>query len=172
MSGTTTTDHKLANLLGAFSVVVQDALREAEVSDSRAAAIICVGSHPGESIEELSRALGLSHSGTVRLVDRLKREHLVVRARTEKDRRTSRLRLSTQGAEEFEQLLDRRRQAIGRLIDHLPAGMAAGLTQALEALLSANTSNLADARRTCRLCAEQDCRPTGCPVETAANHVP
>ncbi len=166
------THRKLANLLGAVSVVVQDALTEAGASDSRAAAILCIGSHPNESIENLSRALGLSHSGTVRLVDRLDREGVVDRARTEQDRRTSQLRLSSQGLIEFEQILDHRRQAIGGLIEDLPAVATRGLIQALETILSARTTSRADARRTCRLCAEQDCRPTGCPVEIAASRQP
>ena len=44
-----------------------------------AAALVTIGNHPGESVEALRHALGLTHSGAVRLLNGLEAEGLVER---------------------------------------------------------------------------------------------
>ncbi|MEL6431156.1 MAG: MarR family transcriptional regulator [Planctomycetota bacterium] len=162
-------DDKLLNLLGAAALLVHDRLAEAEAAESDAAAIVCIGCHPGESIEEVSRALGRSHSATVRLVDRLVHERLVRRRRSATDRRTATLHLTAAGRRRHERLIERRRSAIGALASELSPRAASDLERSLTALLRAATNTPEAARRTCRLCAESDCRPSGCPVEQGAS---
>ena len=66
----------LANVVGAFVTAYGDAMHEAIASDrvvhrEDTAALIGLETWPDESVEFLSRVLGLTHSGTVRLVDRI-----------------------------------------------------------------------------------------------------
>jgi MarR family transcriptional regulator, negative regulator of the multidrug operon emrRAB len=68
---------RLSNLLGALSLAVADQIREATeqaagVSDAGPAALVSLRESPSErTIEELRLLVGLTHSGGVRLVDRL-----------------------------------------------------------------------------------------------------
>src|SRR6476659_5687027 len=72
---------RTANLLGAFGTVRADVLADAG-GDSAAAALVAIGGpSAGASIEALSVVVGLSHSGTVRLADRLAADGLVERRR-------------------------------------------------------------------------------------------
>ena len=62
------------NLLGALSLAVTDrvaAALEAKlgVGANAGPALLSIGTRQGESIDELSRVLGLTHSATVRIVD-------------------------------------------------------------------------------------------------------
>ena len=159
---------KLANLLGAVGLLVQDALADADASDSVSAALISVGSHPDQSISVLSCALGISHSGTVRLVDKLVDEGLIRRTRTAEDKRSAVLRLTSKGKKRFTPLLQRRQEALAALTEGITDADTKRLTALFSQMLAKNITSNQDARRTCRLCCEAACRPTGCPVEEAA----
>ena len=75
---------RTANLLGAMALVVADRLvaaaEAAGGSMTRSAAVVLVDQVPRCSVEWLSRRLDLSHSATVRVVDRLTADGLVQRA--------------------------------------------------------------------------------------------
>lgn len=65
---------RLANLIGAFALAITDRARDAvrsaaDAGDSVAAALVHLSHAPPGGIDTLRRALGLSHSATVRLVD-------------------------------------------------------------------------------------------------------
>ncbi len=159
---------KLANLLGAAGLVVQDALAEADASDSASAALICVGSHPDESIAVLSQAIGISHSGTVRLVEKLVEENLIRRVRTAQDKRSAVLSLTAKGKKRFAATLRRRQEALAALTEGLSDAETKRLIALFSRMLAKSVASEEDARRTCRLCCEEACRPSGCPVEEAA----
>ena len=82
------------NLLGAMALAVSDRMAEALAdrsgrSESAAATLSALDQLLGEpSIDQLSRVLGLSQSGTVRLVDRLEQDGLVRRGSGEDGRTT------------------------------------------------------------------------------------
>jgi MarR family len=63
-------------MLGGLSVAIGDCV----AASSREAALAALDSRPDVSVVHLSRALGRSHSATVRLVDGLARAGLVKRA--------------------------------------------------------------------------------------------
>src|SRR4029079_2515366 len=86
-------DPRASTLLGALAVALGDdisAATEGVAGHAAAspAAIVTVGGEPGQTIESLRRALELSHSGTVRLLDRLEDEGIVER-REGKDGRSA-----------------------------------------------------------------------------------
>jgi DNA-binding MarR family transcriptional regulator len=93
-----------ANLLGALSLAVTDRSREAiaaqhDLSETGAAALSALHHFLDRpSVERLGGVVGLSSSGTVRLVDRLEASGYVERERGE-DARVSRVRLTARGRE-------------------------------------------------------------------------
>src|SRR5262245_14684710 len=72
------------NLLGAFVLEVAGRIqRETEAAightGATAAALVTIAQFPGRTVEELRRAVGVSHPAAVRVVDRLAAEGLVKR---------------------------------------------------------------------------------------------
>ena len=78
-------DARLANLLGALATGLTDGVHEAtsttaQLDEIAAAALIALlDFSPRGSVQTLSQVIGLTHSGTVRLVDRLVDAGYVVR---------------------------------------------------------------------------------------------
>src|SRR5260370_713814 len=108
---------KAANLLGALALAVCDRLREATehlddgLAASEPAALVTLAHYPGQSILTLGRTLGLTHSGAVRLADRLEASGLVRRAPSGRGR-TLALSLTQRGRSAALQALARRQAAV------------------------------------------------------------
>lgn len=163
----------LANLLGAVGVAVKDRIDESlseatGLSGEAPAAVLTVGTRPGRPIKDLCRSLDLSHSGTVRLVDRLEGRGWVARERSA-DGREVRLRLTETGEEMFEKLLAARRAALEKLLEPVSANDRGSLRRALAELLAGLVSDRDDAWHICRLCEHRACRGVDCPVGSAAD---
>jgi DNA-binding MarR family transcriptional regulator len=159
---------RLENLLGALSVAVNDRMDDAfdeacAVGDSAPAAMILIHENPDTRIEALARYLALSHSGTVRLVDRLSQAGWVARETCD-DKRAVVLVLTKAGAKVAERLLDGRRKSLGKAL----AGISHGDRKLLERLLPQMLNNLvtdrAQADHTCRYCDAGACAREGCPL--------
>jgi DNA-binding MarR family transcriptional regulator len=132
-----------------------------ERGESVPAAILTVGTRPGQTIEALRRTLGLSHSATVRLVGGLIKDGWI-RKKPGPDRRSASLLLTAEGRRLHGRLLDRRRAILEQLLKKLsPAGYR-GLQKALEVLLEGTARDRREAQRTCRFCDHRVCDP--CPV--------
>jgi DNA-binding MarR family transcriptional regulator len=163
----------LANLLGASAVAISDRLAEAGrktvgAGGATAAALLTIGSRPGGAINDLCRALDLSHSGAVRLVDRLEERGLVSRA-PRKDAREVGLRLTASGKGAFERLLAERRAMLQRLLAPLDSNDLAVVERALSRLLGGLPKNRTEAWQICRLCEHSVCRGASCPVGSAVD---
>ena len=159
---------KIANIVGALALAVSDELLQAAENQApeagpAAAAIALLGHEPGMPIERLRRALGLSHPGAVRLVDRLEREGAVVRRDSARDRRAVALGLTGQGAQSLGNILSARGQALDRAL----AGLSRSERKTFGRLAEKMLRNLLlcedHAYATCRLCDAAAC--TDCPVE-------
>jgi len=156
------------NLLAALALGISDRIREtieagAEHGAMASAALNTVGFFPGESIDVLSKTLKLSHSGTVRLVDRLAEDGLVERKRGT-DGRSVVLTLTRSGKKAFEQLRAKRREAASEIIDVLSANERAQLTHLAEKLLQSLTTDRASGDFICRFCEIESCPEDRCPV--------
>lgn len=68
-------------------------------------ALYYINEHDGISQRELSQLMYVKDSSAGRLIDRLERESLVERIRSDKDRRVITLKLSSRGNEIFSKLL-------------------------------------------------------------------
>jgi MarR family transcriptional regulator, negative regulator of the multidrug operon emrRAB len=161
-------DARTSNLLGALAMGVSDAVRDAAErqtarSGETPAALVALGHVAGLTIDTLSKVLGLSHAGTVRLVDRLAADGLVERRPGEHDGRTVALHLTRSGRERRRQVLAERRAAIDGVLAPLSGAERTRLTQLLEKLLTALPHDPLHAFSICRLCEDSVCAP--CPIE-------
>lgn len=164
---------RLSNLLGAAARLAEDAveqslLRELPYGPSAPAALTSIAHRPGLSIEWLRRVLGLTHSGTVRLVDRLEGAGLVIREQTEG--RTVPLALTPRGRRTLARVERARIAALQALLEPLPQEAREQLDSLLSALLAAQTETNDDLYRICRLCSFDACqRERPCPVAQAVD---
>jgi MarR family transcriptional repressor of emrRAB len=166
---------RAANLLGAFALAVSDRLRTAteDASGTAAAApaaLVTISMYPGCTIERLARGLAITHSGAVRLVDRLESEGLV-RRRPGSDARSVALGLTSGGRRAVDRALATRRDAMVQILEVLDERDRNGLVQLLEKALGGMTCSRSDAQSICRLCDELACERLFCPVDRAARAV-
>jgi DNA-binding MarR family transcriptional regulator len=166
---------RTANLLGALAVAVWGRLREATeysrggLVASEPAALVALAHHPDQSIETLRQTLDLTHSGAVRLVDRIESAGLARRIPSGHGR-TLALRLTPSGRRAAAAVLARRQSTIEGLIEPLDPDDRAALARIAECLLAGLTSDRRSAHRICRLCDESLCvRGAECPVDRAAS---
>src|SRR3954452_260656 len=150
------TSARNANLLGAFGIVLADALAEAG-GDSQAAALVAIGGpSAGASIEALSAVVGLSHSGTVRLVDRLEADGLVERRRGA-DHRSAALLLTPAGRRAARQALRKRGTQMQSVLSLLTDDQQTMLTDVAELVLGRLGARPGAEQRVCRLCDVDAC---------------
>jgi MarR family transcriptional repressor of emrRAB len=162
---------RAANLLGAHALVATDRMRRATGMELSSAAVLSALETfaDGASIDELRRVLGLSHSGGVRIVNRLAARGLVAREPDPEDRRTVRLHLTAEGRRSARRVIAARQEALGELLAPLGRRETAELERLLERLLAAVTRDREAANRICRLCEPDVCgHPDRCPVTQAA----
>jgi MarR family transcriptional regulator, negative regulator of the multidrug operon emrRAB len=169
-----------ANLLGAVSLAVADAMRRAtedaagHASAGPAALVALDQFLDGRSMEDLRRAMGLTGSGAVRLVDRLEADGYV-RRRAGRDGRTLALVLTARGRRAAERVQAARVAALEAVLDGLDDAERTQLARLHERLLEGVTRQRLAAREAdeleraawlCRLCDFEACgRPHGaCPA--------
>lgn len=144
------------------------ASKAAARSTSECAALVTLLAHPDHPVSWLGGVLGLTSSGSTRLVDRLVEAGWVTRT-AGGDARSRRLRLTRAGRRRAHAVLDARgtamTDAIGALSEHDRGE--------LERLLGIIVAGLAETRlptlQVCRLCDRTACASNdrGCPLEHA-----
>ncbi|EAQ29411.1 MarR family transcriptional regulatory protein [Erythrobacter sp. NAP1] len=157
---------RTANLLGVVGLAVADRIEQAarEIlnhAGETPAALVVIGYGMGPSNDALRRTLGLSHSGTVRLTDRLVADGLVERRKGD-DKRAVALFLTAEGMAAREKLLDGRIAAITPLLEGLEREDVAQLDGLLHRLLASLETSDLERRTLCRLCKDSVC--TNCPI--------
>jgi MarR family transcriptional repressor of emrRAB len=166
-----------ANLIGALGLALADRLgaaTELAGGSSTAAALVALSARMARpSIDALARIVGLSHSGTVRLVDRLERDGLVERRRGA-DQRSAALTLTPAGRRAARRVLTRREAELHSLLALLTGDQQAALAGAAERILAELGADAEAERRVCRLCDLDACgRSRGrCPVVPAGGRQP
>jgi DNA-binding MarR family transcriptional regulator len=152
-----------SNLWAAWTLRSHDALIAALPTGlglRDAAALTLIGSHPGCSSDWLWARIGLTQSGTVRLVDRL--ESLGYLSR-EKAGRSVRISLATAGQDALQTWNEAREAASRQVLSGLTAGQRDELTALLSQGLRETERVRVDADTTCRLCDWPACQQ--CPVD-------
>ena len=181
MPRTQSTRQHTANVLGALSLVIADRMNTAveaiaTLGPSAPAALAAMHEFlDGGSVTQLSSVLGLTHSGTVRLVDRLSAEGLVERVGAQDGRAVS-VVLTQRGRRTAERILQAREKSLASALSALSLDEIDNLAAALDTMLTTVTLARAEERsaRTserpqpwlCRLCDLAACgRSEGnCPV--------
>jgi MarR family transcriptional regulator, negative regulator of the multidrug operon emrRAB len=175
---------RLANIVGALALALADQLAvatEVAAGHIAAAPAALVALHDllaGRSIDDLRRAVGLTHSGTVRLVDRLVADGLAQR-RPSADGRAVAVALTPQGRRLARRTMAARRAALADVLDVLNPRECAQLTAITEKLVGVVAAHRLRAHAAgheppggwlCRLCDPDACeRPDGrCPAASAA----
>jgi MarR family transcriptional regulator, negative regulator of the multidrug operon emrRAB len=154
------------NLLGAFVLELAGRIqRETEAAighgGATAAALVTIAQFPERTVEELRRAIGLSHPAAVRVVDRLAAEGLVRRRPAGRGPAIA-LTATAAGRRKARRLLDVRRQILADALPEMDEVEARVLVGILEKALA----QLADSPdpAICRLCDTGRCRRGECPV--------
>lgn len=158
----------LANRLAAFATLLHDAVHAEtdELSPSAVAALHTLRQNGPTSIQDVARVIGLTHSATVRLVDRLEKDWLV--RRLSRKGREVRVEVTARGRRRAGTFQDRRIAAADTLLAGLDEEERAVLARALDKMLEVPVDGRETADRICRSCDKDGCRGEGCPVEAAA----
>ena len=164
-----------ANVLGAVALAVAGQIPVTVTpaggrSDSAAAALSALYHFPGHpTVDRLGQVLGLTHSGALRLVDRLADAGLVERT-PGADRRSRSVHLTAAGRRAAHRVSDRRIHYLTSLL----AGFSPAETDALRELLGRVMGQVVQHKQggawICRMCHLQACgRAAGsCPAANAA----
>lgn len=164
------------NLLGAVSLAVTDRVRAAaergaaQGGSAPAALVSLAGYFHGSPIDVVRSPLGLTHSATVRVVDRLVAAGLA-RRREGRDRRSVAVELTPAGHRAAEQALSARRRALEDALAGLDPAERAELAHLHAKVLATLTGGRTDAGQICRLCDSHACGhwEGRCPVTQAAD---
>lgn len=160
-----------SNLLGAFVVAVYDQMLERIESGlglggQAAAALVVISFNQGRNVDFLSGALQLSHSGCVRVIDKLAQAGLVER-REGKDRRVVALYLTAAGQERAQVILRARSSYLDGLLQSLNVKEQRQFTALIETMLYDMTTCDEHAEAMCRYCDETACPQARCPITLA-----
>ena len=158
------------NIFGAMTLAAADAITAGAVEGvarggATAAALNVIGHAAGLSIDRLARGLGLSHPGTVRLVDGLAAAGLVMRTASTVDRRSVVLHLTAAGSRKRRTLLRGRRAALAGFLAPLDERERAQLATLAAKLVRSHVTDAPIALATCRFCDERAC--DDCPANEA-----
>jgi len=166
---------RAANVLGALSLIIADqaadAVAEAAGRSESAAAALSALLHflDRPTIDLMRQVLGLTSSGTVRLVDRLE-ESGYVRREPGADGRSTSVVLTDAGRAAAERVSAARAEVLQRSLAVLSAGERLALERLTSKVLVGMMRGPGATRWMCRLCDIGICRGTagGCPVGNAA----
>ncbi|WP_232664265.1 MarR family winged helix-turn-helix transcriptional regulator [Pseudonocardia sp. TRM90224] len=166
-------DDRSANLVAAMVVALADALEDATRragvhGPSGAAALATIHYVPGCRVDELSKVLGITGSGGVRLVDRLVAAGLVER-RPGLDKRSVALWLTGDGSTAAERVVAERREVLRAALAPLDEEEQRALAAVAEPVLTALATDRARADRICRFCDYAACPQDRCPVEVGVS---
>jgi|SRR5580658_5197666 MarR family transcriptional repressor of emrRAB len=160
---------EIANMLGALSLAVMDRIEQgARDTTGRGgeipAALVVIGYGPGMTNDKLRRILGRSHSGTVRLVDRLVSDRLVER-RPGRDGREVALHLTAKGASTRKDLLASRISAVAAFLEVLSPSERKRLGELIHDVLARQDTSELNRFTICRMCDDRFCG--NCPLPTS-----
>jgi DNA-binding MarR family transcriptional regulator len=164
-----------ANLLGALSLAVSDRMSEAVAAaagqSQTAAAALSALYHflDAPSVDLLRQVLGLTSSGTVRLLDRLQASGYVTRG-AGRDGRSTAVMLTPAGREAAERVSAARARLLEVTLAPLSDAERATFEALVSKLLVGMMREPGAVRWTCRLCDTGTCRaePGDCPFRIEA----
>ena len=159
---------RTANMLAAFAGEVTERVEATLKShpnqtDSAAAALNIMGFWEGVTNAQLARALKLSHTATVRLVDKLEAQGFV-EARAGDDKRATHLFLTPAGRKAVQPALVARCAAVKNYLGVLTAAEEKQFAHLLEKLMRPLAQDAYGVSHFCRLCEFAACPGDDCPM--------
>jgi DNA-binding MarR family transcriptional regulator len=164
---------RTANLLGAFVTGLNGQLsrileEQSEVSGEIPAALVAIAYNEGRTVDYLRRTLTLSHSWTVRVVEKLEKDGLVEK-RPGCDKRAVALFLTSQGKKMVKGIVRARRRYFDEILAVLPTKEHKHFTSMLERMLAFVTTDFYVGEAICKLCEVDVCPQNHCPVALRQN---
>jgi DNA-binding MarR family transcriptional regulator len=164
-----------ANVVGALALIVADQMADVTAlaagrSESAPAALAALHHFlDGPSVDLLHQVLGLTSSGTVRLLDRLAESGLIERG-PGRDGRSTAVSLTDAGAAKAREICAARAAVLDRALSALSPEERAQFSALSAKMLVGMMRGPGAVRWMCRLCDTSVCRgaPGGCPVGNAA----
>jgi DNA-binding MarR family transcriptional regulator len=155
----------MTSVVSAWTLLTRDLLDQAAdqagVDLREVSALNLVETHPGSSIDWLGTRVGLTHSGTVRLVDRLEQAGWLTRARAGRE---VGLRVTATGRAALRRWRRAADTAVAAAIGPLGPAAAARLLALLSDALEGTARRRVEADATCRTCDWRACGDP-CPVD-------
>lgn len=155
-----------ANVVVAWIAAAQDRLgdgvAELGLHPRELAALTLVQTHEGCSVDWLRVRVGLTQSGTVRLVDRLAARGLLMRG--EPAGRGVPLRVTAAAVAALERWKEARDGIVESLLEEVPAGNRQSIVDGMAAALLSQARHRMEADVTCRQCSWTECGDD-CPVD-------
>ena len=157
-----------ANVLSAWTLTAHDALlaaaRSVDLELRDLAALTLVREHDGCSLDWLHHRIGLTQSGTVRLVDRLEERGLLTRGAAAA--RAVPLHVSPAGDERLVAWRQVQTAVTERLLEGLPTGRRRDVVAGMASVLRSEARQRLEADATCRACCWAECGED-CPVDAS-----
>ena len=165
------------NVIGALAFALADRIGDATtdaagVSGVPAAALAALHEWAGDRpIQKLAHGLRLSHSRTVRVIDRLEADGLALRRADPADGRSVHVALTPAGEEVARRVLAARAEALQGALASLPPGDRAAFARLAEQVLEGFITGRRHAAATCRMCDAHACGHYDgrCPVTRGAD---
>ncbi|MDY0874232.1 MarR family winged helix-turn-helix transcriptional regulator [Dongia rigui] len=161
-------DTRTANLLGALSLMLSDAMTDelgglTDICDSDCAALIVIEQNPGITVDRLAKIVRLSQPGAVRMINRLVEEGRVER-QTGIDRRARPLGLTAEGQRMVRAMLLGREKVLRAPLDALTDDERRSLEHLIEKMLQSMVTDEVASDTACRLCDDNACPQDRCPL--------
>jgi DNA-binding MarR family transcriptional regulator len=155
-----------ANVVGALAFALSDSIRAVLAQSDRdhaaAAALIHLSKYPGQTIDALRAPLGLTHSGCVRLVDRLSASGHVER-RAGPDGRSVGVHATGKGRRLARRALDARARALDSALGALSPAELDTFGRIAAKMVAHQRRAGGEPLRVCRACDYDACRV--CPMD-------
>lgn len=147
----------LSNKFAALSLAITDATLsgDAALAPTAVAALITAANNPPASIGEMAAIVGLTHSATVRLIDRLEADGLLHRRR--RVGREVLVEITPAGRRRADGLQEHRLAASGGFLASLSAEERDLLDGLVDRMLRDHAARGHDRRRLCRMCSRTYC---------------
>ena len=169
-------DARTANLLGAFLTGLHEHMsvrleQESAIGGDAPAALVAIAYNEGCPVEFLRKTLTLSHSWTVRVVEKLEKAGLVQK-KTGTDKRAVALYVTDLGRRKVHGIVRARRRCLDEVLSAVPTKDHKKLTTMLERMLACITGDDDSAEAICKLCEVDVCPQNRCPVTLAVKPAP
>lgn len=148
---------KLSNKLAALALAITEAAMapDDDLAPTAVAALITAANTEPLSIGEIAAVVGLTHSATVRLVDRLEAADLFRRQR--RIGREVLVEITVAGRRRAQGLQERRLAKAGAFLEGLSADETELLDGLIGRMLRAHVARGHDRQRVCRMCSRAHC---------------